>query len=1157
MMAVVGPNGCGKSNVVDAIRWVLGEQRTGALRAEKMEEVVFNGTKSRRPVGMSEVTLTIENDKKLLPVVYSEVEITRRLYRSGESEYLINRQPSRLKDVQGLFADTGFHSNAYSIIELQMVEGIITGPSTVRRALLEEAAGIAGFKVKRRATELKLNKTRDHLTRIDDIHAEVEKQYNSLKRQATRAKRYKVIERAIQLRLIADLSGQRFEITDRLGKTEPNLAEVTQKQESLHAEIERIQHLILSLEAKEMTLNDKINRAQDTLKRLDRREAEMNRDVALIDQRLTFLETEQGSIDERRETMTKSLSSAEEQLKVAQADKEKLAKERENAAAKLTEFEQQSGDFRDKLVQLRKQLDEAQHKESEAQRNLARETEQQSGRRSERHRLDERLLLLETELANIKLSDSEDDEQRKEIQTALSKCSESVSVSRDQLDRLGKDLNATREEHDNLLSLRAKSAAELEAAAASVRAHRTRSGSTSDHPDFLREWIAENKLLTLSDRLECEPEHQLALYTLLKPILESFDAKDFNTVIGFADKFKSGQQAVFRVESETYNSLPSIDLPTQFTACTYIPNLIRNDDELGNFLRHRLSDTVLVPDRGMLKEMESWARENHIRLVTPLGDLYEPDGIFHAGSVDPEALQIGWKSKLAELEAVESELRQRLQTISDETKSAEARAIDLKVRLEKARNDHRSCEDDLAKSQRELDSFENGIVRAQKRFNSLKADKEKVEKQIAEFDTLFQRDDMLNQLREKVAQAGQLRSELSRKLNSIDSQRLDLADKRASLSAESARLSERYTALNRSIARFTDEVQTHRGNLASLEASITEGQQKQKQSLTAKSNLTTQIDLLSREKSAVTEDYDAAKEQYAELKTALESNRRAVKDNQSQTSKLLEKRSRWENEIVELRQRLRDIDRRLVEDAQIDPDSVTQETSRQSEEELQEIKLDDVSLERLKTRLQALGAVNLLALDELDETEERYNSLSEQKKDLEDGVELLEELISKMDVHAQSAFKQTFDLVNKYFYEIFNLLFEGGDARLVLEDDDPFQADIRILATPSGKKLQGLSMLSGGEKTLTALALLFAVYQVRPSPFCILDEVDAPLDDINIGRFTKMIHKYSQETQFLIVTHNKRTMEAADNLYGITLAEDGTSRTISVRLEEVQDGVSQ
>ncbi len=1155
-MAVVGPNGCGKSNVVDAVRWVLGEQRTGALRAGKMEEIVFNGTKSRKPLGMSEVTLTIENDKKMLPVVYSEVEITRRLYRSGESEYLINRHPSRLKDVHGLFADTGFHSNAYSIIELQMIEGIITGPSTIRRALLEEAAGIAGFKVKRRATELKLNRTRDHLTRVDDIYIEVERLYNSLKRQASRARRFKVIERAIQLRLVADLSGQRFEITDRLEKSEPSLAEITQKQESLQSETERIQHLILSLEAKEMTLSDKINRAQDTLKRLDRREAEMNGDVALIDQRLTFLDSQQSNIDKRRDEMTGLLSTAQEQLNSAQLDKKQLEHDRVNAAAKLTEFEQQSDDYSDRLVQLRDELTEAQRRESQAQRSLAKETEQQSRKRNDRHRLDERLLLLDHELEKVKSSSSENDDQRVELQRTVDKSLSEVAANQKHLVSLREELVYAREEHERLLSIRAKTAAELGAAAGAVKAHKTRSGLATDHPAFLRQWIADNRLSTLSDRLECKPEHRLALYALLKPILESLDAEEFETVVGFADRFEPGQQAVFRVGSRSSVHSSKMKLPSQFEGSVHATDLIRNDGELSDFLRERLNDAVLTPDRETLKKMESWAHENNTRLVTPNGDLYEPDGIFHTGNIDPEALQIGWKAKLIELESAELELRQKVNSITDKTKSAEDKTKDLKAKLETARTDHRNSEDNLAKSRRELASFEGSLSRAQKRLSSLKADKEKVKKQIAEFDSLFKKDDILNPLRENVTRASQRRSEVSKKLNSIDSQRLDLAEKRALMAAESARLSERYSALNRTIARFDDEVKTHRSDLASLEASITKGQLQQKQSATAKNNLTAQIDLLTREKTVVTGDFDSAKEEYSEVKAALENNRRITKENQSQISTVLAKRSRLENEVVELRQRLRDIDRRLIEDAQVEPDSVNSETSQQSEGELREIKLNDVSLDRLKTRLQSLGAVNLLALDELQETEERYRSLSEQKKDLEDGVVLLEELIEKMDIHAQSAFKQTFDEVNQHFYEIFNLLFAGGDAKLVLEDDDPFQADIRILATPTGKKLQSLNMLSGGEKTLTALALLFAVYQVRPSPFCILDEVDAPLDDINIDRFTKLVHRFSKETQFLIVTHNKRTMEAADNLYGITLADDGTSRTISVKLEEVDEQVS-
>ncbi len=1147
MMAVVGPNGCGKSNVVDAVRWVLGEQRSSALRADRMEQVVFNGTKERKAVGMAEVTLTIENNKQLLPVIYSEVEITRRLYRSGESEYLINRHPSRLRDIQELFSDTGLGSNAYSIIELPMIEGIITGPSTVRRALLEEAAGISGYKTRRKTADRKLTNTREHLIRIEDIYKEVEKQYSTLKKQATRAKRFQVIERAIQLRLMADLSHQRIELANEISKFEPQLAQLEHDNESIITEAERLNHKILSLEAREISANDSISRSQETLKRLDRREAEMKGEIALIEQRLTFIESQRASADGRRTKINELSSAASEQLHSTQSNVDNLQKQLDDTNLQLKGLEQESQQFSKDIDSIRKQLTDARNNETKAQRTLSAETERIKRLRGDRQRLGERMRITEHELQKARSIVDGDESKRKESQQRVKEHEAKVQKTLNNLNQLTEQLNEARTDYDQQLSNSARTAAELEAATASLNAHRSRGGS-ANFPPAIKQWANDNQLRSLSDRLECLPEHRTALASLLKPILDSLDVDDANTIIGFANRFKAGQQAVFRIPIK-YAELSNSLIPSE-KGCVSGSELITNSDELGEFLRQRLADVVFVPDRETLQKLIPWAEENIKRLVSLEGDIFEPDGMVFIGKINQDAVQIGWLAQLKDLETEKTKVQSKLNLVKEKVQLAQTALEKLKTSVNQARHDHQTAEDKLVHSQRDVKATHDDLSRQQKRVKTLNAEREKIQKGFDQFEELFNPDERFDELKKQVSTAQYQSVQIEKQIKISEQTRLEYAEKRANLATESARLGERRNALKRLVDDYTKELTGHQENLANLEASIAEESTQREQAETSKRNMIAQLELLHKQNVSVSTDYSTANADHLEIKQSLIETRQLTKDSQKLRTDLLKQHATLENQIVELRQRLREIDRRLVEDAQVQPESMTEETVDQSETELREMKLDDVSLERLKTRMQALGAVNMLALEELEVTEERYQSLSEQKKDLEDGVVLLSELIGEMDKYAHIAFQQTFDEVSKHFYEIFRILFEGGDARLLLTSDDALNADIGILATPTGKKLQGLTMLSGGEKTLTAIALLFAIYQVRPSPFCILDEVDAPLDDTNIGRFTRLVHKFAKDTQFLIITHNKNTMEAADNLYGITLSNDGTSQSISVNLED-------
>lgn len=1161
IMGVVGPNGCGKTNIVDAIRWVLGEQRTGALRAERMESVIFNGTPHRRPLGMTEVTLVIENTNGVLPSPYSEVAITRRLYRSGESEYLINRNPSRLRDINDLFADTGLGNTAYSIIELSMVEGIISGPSDMRRLLFEEAAGVAKFKSRRQAALRRLETTGENLARIDDIFQEVEKRYRSLKRQASRAQRYKEVTRAIQLRLTIDLSDERLDILNKRKPLEEKLTELEDELHEAETAATRATSELLSLEGQELSIIDKARRTQDNLKKIERREAELDRELALTEQRIKFLEEETGKAEQRRNELTNRIKYTGEQAENARKECDSLEKQLENSQSKLDELEKNLTDLAADLETARDNLTEKRNAETEARHAHSSFLEKAKGREDELLHLRKRQESLNDQLTGLQAKQNETgkslDDARQRLKEAQKVQKTAVKGDREAVEKL----SSVRKEHGTALTDQAGAAAELEAVRIALSAHRSRGGSLSSRPKSLLELAEKEKLSSIADRIECRVEHRAAVAAALSGILDALDRPDFDAVIELSRGIEKDKQAVLRFPLDTkktaqlpqgVNTLRNIILkmPPGADDCLPGPSLVKNKGEFGDFLRGRLANLLLVPNRETLALVAPAAIKQNLRLVTTDGELFEPDGILHAGSVDPEAQQVGWLERLRDLEKKDRYLQNALKKaeisaicLAEKLTEAESKTVEMRKSLQDA-------EEAVTAEKRKISGEVDRQTRFEQRIDELTAEGDQISGMIESLPLPERFEERVNKLEADLQEKLRLSGVAEQELQEIENQQLETTGQRAVINTEAARYGERLEGAKKSVERFTGETESATEDLARLNARIAESGVEHDRVRQAGENIRAQIELNNSEKSDVLDMIESVRRQRNELKEKRSDTTNRLNDAQEKQKLALKERSGLEADVIGFRERLREVDRRLIEDADVKPDAVSDMLLASAEAELQEINLHELSLDRLKTRLHSMGLVNMLALEELPDVEERYRFLSDQKVDLEKGIEVLEETIDRINHEARRVFRDTFDKICVYFQEIFHVLFEGGEAQVTMMDGDPLEADIRILATPSGKKLQPLSMLSGGEKALTAIALLFAIYKVRPSPFCVLDEVDAPLDDANINRFNRLIRQFAVDTQFLIVTHNKRTMEAADCLYGVTLGEDASSRMVSVKIED-------
>ncbi len=1152
VMAVVGPNGCGKTNIVDAVRWVLGEQRSGALRADRMESVIFNGTPGRRPLGMAEVTLTIENTRDILPTPYTEVAITRRLFRSGESEYLINRSPVRLRDINDMFADTGLGNNAYSIIELSMVEGIITGPSDMRRVLLEEAAGVAKYKARRQATARRLESTREKLDRIEDIYREVEKHYRTLKRQASRARRHQALAEAIRLKTSIELSSERLDIRHKREPLETRLTELENELDESEETATRATSELLSLEGQELSILDKSKRSMDAMKHIERRESELEREHALTQQRIKFLEMEAAKTDQHRLELTTKIQNAQKLTARTEKDAESLKKQIEKIDSKLQGIEDKTGEISAELEAARKKTSEKRRAEAEAERQLSiglggigryddeirRFKDRKEALEKQVDELNGRIDGTEASLASARDLHQGLDEARK------------AEVAR--YDKAMRELEAVRRDHAEALSDRARAAAELEAVRTALQAHRQRIESPRQLPAALQKIVEDEGLRTVADRVECKPEHRAATAIALGRTLEALDRQSLESVTELSASIGEDERAALRLPIETapdfQESNPTLD------GCIHLPSLIENEGEFGNFLKRHLADVMLAPDFKTLARLAPEAVKRRLRIVTPEGEMLEPDNVFYIGKINPGTARVGWLTELHELEKRVTECGDNLQNVENRLKAAAEKLAHAEATAEEARTARQQSEDNFIESKRRINSLELDIERYRQRRGELTSEIDHIRTERKKLPEQNRSREKSEELQAALKKAARSRREAERELRTVEKKRLEAAEQRAAITAESARLNERSATMQKSIERYRQEAQAAETELANLKGRLAEGASELQRVRNALENISAQIELLNKEKSDVKDTLEDVRNLRDQLKQKRAETTARLNTAQDRQKEVLKEHSRLEAETIALRERLREINRRLEEEAGINPKVINESWLAETEAKLEDLGMADLSLDKLRTRLQSIGPVNMLALDELPEVENRYKFLTDQKADLENGIEILKETIDRINHEARRVFRDTFDTVNDNFQEIFRALFEGGEACLMLQDGDPLEAEINILATPSGKKLQALSMLSGGEKALTAIALLFAIYRVRPSPFCILDEVDAPLDDANILRFNQLIRQYAVETQFLIVTHNKRTMEAADCLFGVTLGEDGTSKMVSVKIDSGDAG---
>ncbi len=1164
---VVGPNGCGKSNVCDAIRWVMGEMSAKSLRGRAMEDVIFNGSDKRPPLGMAEVSLTFSTEDGIAPPDYagfSEITVTRRLYRSGESEYLINKVVGRLRDVVELFLGTGVGHRAYSIIEQGKIDFVINAKPEERRLLLEEAAGVSKFKARKEAALRKIEGTEQNLARLKDILHEITRQINSLDRQVKKAERYKVLKnelRELELKLSAL---NHIELTREVSELKALLDDWMVKETSSTAEL--------------ATLENDLERGRLELVEKDRAHNTLQERTFEVTSRLQLLEAQDGFRKKERKGLEETGEAARRDIVELKGRLETLKIEKNDQDRKCRDLEAESGGAGGLLETAEKEWREIDLSREQAVRFIERLKEERHQTNSEIQRIEaekrlyeERQVAIKGQMARVEVETAEErrrlDEQKRTLQEKIRKLQEATEGCRNlhaKLEGLRGDM-ASRHERKEIL------AKELKIREEELVMKRSRLKSLLDlernfegYEEGVRSILQKKKrgdqqgvFGVVADFLETSPRYEMAVSAALGEKLEYVVVKGH----------EEGVEAINYLKTEAMGRSSFIPVEVRDRRAEEFP--YQQDGVLGPLLDHvkvktdyqkigqyLLGDVVLVQTLG--DALSLWRANGHKKtLVTLDGEVVDPYGVVSGGATGIRGkILLEKKREIKELRSLTSDLEQEIglkedthsqlegslsemqldqEALSKRLQGEELKRMTLGGEVQFVEEEYRRLETACQKLAQDLrglaeeSSRSTGlIVHGDLRRAELQGLNEAKEQEIATQEDLF------SEIQCKARQAQE-------RLTTLKVESTSMAERRSMAQREGERLLRIESDFNRQIEQKL--------------AAITESHQKMTLIAKTLEEASREAALLRAMAEELSLSQEEARRDYEILGAALKDKGARVRDlrkendlARSHTGDLRVTLSRAETDVGHLDQRI--LERygvALAEAAQALAPQPGAEPAFDRESE-------EARMAELKAKMEQMGDVNLGSIPEYEELKQRQGFLTRQIQDLEDSLEALRKAIRRINETTKIRFESTFAAVNERFQTLFPRLFQGGRAELRLVETEEGQglmnAGVELLVQPPGKKLSHIGLLSGGEKAMAALAFVFSIFLVKPSPFCILDEVDAPLDDVNTTRYHNLLAEMTPRTQFILITHSRSTMEKCDLLYGVTMQEPGISQLVSVRLND-------
>lgn len=1158
---IVGPNGCGKSNIVDALRWVVGEQKASVLRSDKMEAVIFNGTKDKKPLGMAEVSLTIVNDRGLLPSEYSEITITRRIYRSGESEYLLNKNLCRYKDIVNLFMDTGLSSNAYSVIELKMIEAVIGNKADDRRAMFEEAAGISKFKLRKRLTIKKLEEVRNDLTRVDDIISEVQRKVSSLERQARRADKFHTLKKELQEK---ELSLAEHEFVFYHNKKQSILIDKefdTREKEKLEAEI--------------AALDDQIADDRDKVEEIETEISYLKSDIASVTEKIYKIEQQISINQERKKSIENNISRIENEIEELQADidynndlvedinikisdtnneLDQLLSKSEELDNNFSQLQTLINDKKNTLAQLRqanlsiiKDKNTLENNLASLQKNLENQNKELQKIEKDILSYNQKLDELKTDLKNQQNAKNNFEIELDNLANQLKNIDEKIQITKNNIDNLKIEKNSKQNQLQNLeekaqfISQFIQSSTKLNAANEYILHTTNYSGQI------------------FNSIIEIQQGYEAAIQSSVKYYFNSIVIDNLDTIVEIDNLLKNNEIGkaelllnnfsttekpfLLKLISNYYNNKTLKQLMTEQSVKGFAIDFVKFDNKYNQLLNKLLSNFIIVDTfENAAKLVEKYSDYNFVTLT---GDIILNNGFIITGKEikEDETLQ-GNQKLLEEISQNQNIIKSRLEEIEDELKTLTSEYDNL-ITIQKEFNlNQNKIKNDLQNSIIRINQINNNISNFNEKLENSTTRIEKIKNNIANIENEIQNittelnkfieqgidEENIAKLEKEILSLENELNTLRKEINDINIKKEKTKSLLNSYEEQLSRAKDEIEEAQNSIVTYQDELENYKNELNAIDSSTDDNY--------------AYLDELVEKKNTLLQKEHELNDSIKDLKVKVHEFDTKIRAMRKEKDNIADRLRDYDIKLNQIDMQVKN----LVENIKIEYDV---ELTYKELDDIETYDFDTVTEEvfKLKQDLKNLGPVNTLAYEEYEEEKQRLDYLVNQRNDLIQSEKDLLQTIEEINTTATQQFLETFEKIRQNFIEIFRTLFDPGDeADLRLEEGvDPLEAKIEIIAKPKGKRPTVISLLSGGEKTLTATALLFAIYMIKPSPYCVMDEVDAPLDDANVGRFTKLIHQFKDKTQFIIVTHNKKTMEAAETMYGVTMQEEGISKLVSVQ----------
>lgn len=1153
---IVGPNGSGKSNVADAVRWVLGEQSAKQLRGASMQDVIFAGTENRKPLSYAYVAITLDNSDHQLPIEFEEVTVARRVYRSGESEYLLNGSPCRLKDVNELFYDTGIGKEGYSIIGQGQIERILSGRPEERRELFDEAAGIVKYKRRKVTAQKKLEHERENLVRVNDILAELERQLGPLERQSEKAHQYlkkkdelKTYDVNMFLLEVERIEQQLEEAGKNYKIASEHLTETKEQHEKMKSEYEKMETAMTGMD-------EKINQIKDSIAGTDVMKGKLEGQINVLREQIRTAEMTEEHLKERLDSINiqkeerkeqnasyekqredceaqiavieKTRAQAEEKLHTIQAEITRCKEGIESGKNEIIELLNQKASVKARQQRYDTMLEQVNIRKAQLNQRLLQRKTEESG-------LEENLKKSEEELAAIISQIEEGKKQEAEMLTQKEDWRKKTQENTKELEQANIRYNKTQSKLESLKNI----AERYEGYGNSIRRIMDKK---EDNPKIHG---------VVADLIQVEKEYETAIETALSGNIQNVVTEDEETakeMIQYLKENRYGRATFLPITSVGKKEVrKNEDAQKEKGVLGYANELVKHDKKYTGIMAYLLG-RVLVVDT--IDHAIAIARKYHysLHMVTLEGEYFSPGGSMSGGAFKNNSNLLGRKRELEELEKT-------IDTLKKEIEQLKQRGMDIRTAKDLLNEDLEQLKEDLQKAYILKNTAEINVRRAKEQkdesesvFSGLKAESIQIENQILE----------INQNKEKIIQEIEQAATREAEIEEANKEFQEILDEQI--------------YMEESAAKNVSEIQLEEANIRQKTEFVLENLERIHGEVERLDNELVKIKedaLLSKEDAAkkrsdieeIEKTILASDDTYASLVKELKESQEAKEQMNTEYRGFFEKReevSRQMNELDKEIFRLNQQREKLEEALESQQNYMWEEyeltfnnaKSLRNEEynNLQEMKK---SIAQIKEDIRRLGDVNVNAIEEYKEVSERYGFLKGQHDDLIEAEQTLMGIIEDLDTGMKKQFAEKFAEIQREFDKAFKELFGGGRGTLELvEEEDILESGIRIIAQPPGKKLQNMMQLSGGEKSLTAIALLFAIQNLKPSPFCLLDEIEAALDDNNVTRFAKYLHKLTKNTQFIIITHRRGTMAAADRLYGITMQEKGVSTLVSVDLIE-------